>query len=986
MLTKETKKRIDDTRDILVGVLPLPSDQIELITIALMYKFMDDQDETLRALDYEPSFFTGDLKPYAWKNLISNQLSADARVELFAKAIEAIAKAENVPTLFKNIFTNRFLKFRNGNVLFLFLKNINGFSYEHSEELGNAFEYLLMTMGAQGANGQFRTPRHIIDFIVEVVDPSLGDKILDPACGTGGFLISAVKHILRKNTEGYENYRLSLKNHDVEDKTIDWGNKLSNLEKDKLGKSIVGYDITPMMVMLSQVNLFLHNFKSPKIHEYDTLSSDARWSEKFDCILANPPFMTPKGGVTVHDLFHIKSPKAEILFSDYIIEHLNGQGKAGFIVPEGIIFTNSEHYVKLRKWLVEDMGLWAVVSLPAQIFQPYSGVKTSIIFVDRKIAREREDILLLKIENDGFELNTNRKPIRKDDLPEALTLLEACRTDFHTFKAKDSQQAKVKYQLLHRDEFKRLDAYKAATVAFDVLKKQYTTTLKAKEEYEVTKRQKLQDLENLFLMSTGLKTLPTSETALKTQYTKPKTEYDLIKKQYDKIIKAKKDYETKDFDNWQTIKNAFLALAGLTELPDTEGVLKIGYNDNWKQKAVDFGTHLLDNDLPDLVKKELDEWREFSLSFDKYESGVFSKTANYELVQLGEIVEILDNLRKPITKSDRNQGMYPYYGATGILDYVDDYIFNERLVLIGEDGAKWASGDKTAFIAEGKYWVNNHAHVVKPHFDKIIDTFLIEILNNCDLSGYVTGVTVPKLNQEKLRQILIPLPPLNIQAQIVAEIVGYQKVIDGCKLIIKNYLPQFEVDESWEMMKLPEVCQIKRGKFSHRPRNEPKFFTEGKYPFIQTGDVVKANGGKVGYKQVLNDLGLSYTKLFKPTIVLLTIAANIGDVAILDYEACFTDSVVGLTPFENVINPYYLALMMQTKQELLNKLAPQSAQKNINVEILNTVEILVPPLSIQAEIVAKLEKERAFIEGAKAMQELMESKITAVIGSLWGKG
>ena len=120
MLTKETKKRIDDTRDILVGVLPLPSDQIELITIALMYKFMDDQDEDLRAIGYEPSFFTAELKPYAWKNLISNQLSAEARVELFAKAIEAIAKAENVPNLFKNIFTNRFLKFRNGMSCFCF--------------------------------------------------------------------------------------------------------------------------------------------------------------------------------------------------------------------------------------------------------------------------------------------------------------------------------------------------------------------------------------------------------------------------------------------------------------------------------------------------------------------------------------------------------------------------------------------------------------------------------------------------------------------------------------------------------------------------------------------------------------------------------------------------------------------------------------------------------------------------------------------------
>lgn len=117
---------------------------------------------------------------------------------------------------------------------------------------------------------------------------------------------------------------------------------------------------------------------------------------------------------------------------------------------------------------------------------------------------------------------------------------------------------------------------------------------------------------------------------------------------------------------------------------------------------------------------------------------------------LGDLCEVLDKLRKPITKSDRISGEYPYYGATGILDYVNDYIFGERLVLIGEDGAKWGSGDETAFIAEGKYWVNNHAHVIRPNGKAIIDDFLVSYLNSIDLSPYTTGVTVPKLNQEKL--------------------------------------------------------------------------------------------------------------------------------------------------------------------------------------------------------------------------------------------
>lgn len=271
MLSKETKKRIDDARNVLVGVLPLPTDQIELITITLIYKFMDDQDEELRQIGVEEKFFTDDLKNFSWQQLMSNQISADQRVTKYINGIEAIQKATHIPQLFREIFNNAFLKFRDGRVLQLFLDTINGFTYEHSEELGNAFEYLLMTMGAQGDNGQFRTPRNIIDFLVEVVDPTKNDKILDPACGTGGFLVSAFKHILRTNTNGYEDYRISLQNYEIGGIPINWGDKLSSAERIKVEQQIEGYDNTPLMVRLAMVNLYLHHFNNPKIQGYNCI-------------------------------------------------------------------------------------------------------------------------------------------------------------------------------------------------------------------------------------------------------------------------------------------------------------------------------------------------------------------------------------------------------------------------------------------------------------------------------------------------------------------------------------------------------------------------------------------------------------------------------------------------------------------------------------------------------------------------------------------
>lgn len=127
---------------------------------------------------------------------------------------------------------------------------------------------------------------------------------------------------------------------------------------------------------------------------------------------------------------------------------------------------------------------------------------------------------------------------------------------------------------------------------------------------------------------------------------------------------------------------------------------------------------------------------------------------NWQTKKIGELCDILDNKRKPVTQRDRVSGVYPYYGATGIQDYVNEYIFDEKLILIGEDGAKWGAGENTAFSVDGKYWVNNHAHVIRPHRNIVLDNWIIYFLNVNDLSRYITGLTVQKLNQAKLREIV----------------------------------------------------------------------------------------------------------------------------------------------------------------------------------------------------------------------------------------
>ncbi len=852
MLSQEIKRRINTARNVLVGKVPDPKTQVEQITTALIYKFMDDMDLQAEELGGKPQFFVEELKEFSWRRLMSKELSGMKRWDLYTRALEAFSKSERIPELFRRIFKDAYLPYRDPETLNLFLKEINEFSYTNSENLGNAYEYLLSILGSQGDAGQFRTPRHIIDFIVEVVDPDKEDRILDPACGTAGFLISSYKHIIRKYSSNYkkeeyipsfaENTADDVSGVEVQKNGGFKGDLLSPDDRIRLSRNIVGYDISPDMVRLSLVNLYLHGFSTPQIYEYDTLTYEERWDEHFSIILANPPFMTPKGGIRPHRRFQVQAKRSEVLFVDYIAEHLTVNGKAGIIVPEGIIFQSAKAYKLLRKNLVENWGLYAVVSLPPGVFQPYSGVKTSILLLDRAIAKRTDEILFVKVENDGFDLGAQRKKIDKNDLPEAYEILrkwqkgEKKESKLALWVKKEKLAENGEYNLTG-DRYREVIDY--SNVRWPMVKLgevceifNGSTPSRKESKYwdsgtipwftiEDIKRQgriitqTRQKITETALKETSVKLLPKNTvliccTASVGEYAF--TEIELATNQQFNGLVIKEEFKDKLLPKFlffisSTFKKELIRLSGNTSfnfvsiktlkqikipLPPLEVQKQIVDEIEEYQKVIDGARQVIENWKP-------------RIKIDP----------NWLKVKLGEVCDVRDGthdspkyLQKGIpliTSKNLKDGKIDFKNVKYIS--IDDHKKISKRSAVDEGDILFAMigtiGNPVIVRKKFDFSIKNVALFKFKDNDKLNNKYLKIILESKytenNLMVKSRGGTQIFVSLADLRNFIIPLPPLEIQKQIVSEIEKEQKTIDQLKELIKTYEQKIKdkINEVW---------------------------------------------------------------------------------------------------------------------------------------------------------------------------------------------
>ncbi|MGB9694289.1 MAG: N-6 DNA methylase, partial [Fervidobacterium sp.] len=281
---------------------------------------------------------------------------------------------------------------------------------------GDVYEMLLSEIATAGKNGQFRTPRHIIKLMAELVAPQLGQRIADPACGTGGFLLGAYQYILTDLVRKKDPAKLSKDEDGFERAAI--SAVLTQKVKTILDQSFVGYDIDTTMVRLGLMNMIMHGIDEPQIDYKDTLSKSYNEDSRFDIIMANPPFTGNIDKADINEGLKLPTTKTELLFVERIFNMLKMGGTAAVIVPSGVIQNSGKAFTALRKMLIEKTELKAVIAMPSGVFKPYAGVSTAILIFTK--GGETNNVWFYNMQADGYTLDDKRNKIAESDLPDII--------------------------------------------------------------------------------------------------------------------------------------------------------------------------------------------------------------------------------------------------------------------------------------------------------------------------------------------------------------------------------------------------------------------------------------------------------------------------------------------------------------------------------------------------------------------------------------
>ncbi|MEM2131556.1 MAG: class I SAM-dependent DNA methyltransferase [Candidatus Woesearchaeota archaeon] len=415
MLIQELKSKINLLwNKFWSGGISNPLQAIEQMSYLIFMKRLEDEDnlreQNAKLLGEKfHSIFEGneDCKWSKWTEMPAEQMLEHVRDKVFPFLRKLNTEEKSI---YGKYMKNAIFSIPTASLLAEAVKIINDMHIkeQNRDTNGDLYEYLLSELQTAGKNGQFRTPRHIIKMMVELINPKFGERICDPACGTAGFLVSAFEHIIKSNTS--------------EDLAKE-GNFVGDLLNENQWKilteeTLYGYDFDDVMIKISLMNLMMHGISNPNIEQKNTLSKRFNESNCYDVILANPPFKGSIDESEIGENFRIKTKKTELLFLELMYNLLTYGGKCAVIVPDGVLFGNSKAHKSIRQLILEKCRLDAVISMPSGVFKPYAGVSTAVLLFTK--GEPTKEVFFYDMEADGFSLDDKRLPIEKNDIPDII--------------------------------------------------------------------------------------------------------------------------------------------------------------------------------------------------------------------------------------------------------------------------------------------------------------------------------------------------------------------------------------------------------------------------------------------------------------------------------------------------------------------------------------------------------------------------------------
>jgi len=522
MITGELKSKIDSLwLEFHTGGVTNPLTVIEQITF-LMYARLLDMNETRdekKAARTGGSFvrrFDDEQQTLRWKNLIhiesADSLFSTIRDQLFPYFKDTANDKGGEGSLFAEFMKDAQLMIQKPSLLVKAITMVNELPLDKGDTKGDLYEYLLGKLTTAGINGQFRTPRHIIRTLVDLMDPQASDRICDPACGTAGFLSTTYEFMMEKysSPDGTITEEIDTGAGETLSNTIFTGDLLGEHRQHVDTDMFHGFDFDATMLRIAAMNLVMHGVAEPDIHYQDTLSQ--RFSENFpssakqgfDLVLANPPF---KGSLDEEDvdpelLRVVKTKKTELLFVALILRMLKVGGRAAVIVPDGVLFGSSKAHQQLRQTLIEDNQLEGVISLPSGVFKPYAGVSTAVLIFTK--GGETDQVWFYDVQADGYSLDDKRTKVETDDLPDLKSQwqnfinISHLSGDYETYS--ESQRSEALNQQFG-DKTQQafiVDKSEIAANKYDLSINRYKEVVYEEESYEAPKviLEKLKALEN----------------------------------------------------------------------------------------------------------------------------------------------------------------------------------------------------------------------------------------------------------------------------------------------------------------------------------------------------------------------------------------------------------------------------------------------------------------------------------------------------------